>query len=63
MFGNQKLKSKIIAINIRLSPLLSREKVKHARISEIAIIILSLQFIGSFKAAAFSFTTKLVFPA
>ena len=29
--------SKIISINIRISPLLSRGKVKHARISEIAI--------------------------
>ena len=55
--------SKIISINIRISPLLSREKVKHARISEIAIIILSLKFICSFEAAAFSFTTELVFPA
>ena len=40
----------------------SREKVKHARISEIAIIILSLKFIASFEAAAFSPTTELVFP-
>ena len=55
--------SKIISINIRISPLLSMEKVKYARISEIAILILSLKFIGSFEAAAFSFTTKLVFPA
>ena len=55
--------SKIISINIRISPLLSREKVKHARLSEIAIIILSLKFIGSFKAAALSFTTELVFPS
>ena len=54
--------SKIISISIRISPLLSREKVKHARISEMAII-LSLKFIGSFEAAAFSFTTELVFPA
>ena len=47
---------KLISINIRVSPLLSREKVKHARrISEIAIIILSLKFIGSFEAAAFFF--------
>ena len=44
--------SKVISINIRISPSLSREKVKHARISEIAIIILSLKFIGSFEAAA-----------
>ena len=44
--------SKIISINIRISPLLSREKVKHAR-----------KFIGSFEAAAFYFTTELVFPA
>ena len=51
--------SKIISINIRISPLLSREKVKHARITEIAIMILSLKFIGSFEAAAF--TTELVF--
>ena len=57
--------SKIISINIRIiSPLLSREKVKHARISEIAIVILSLKFVGSFEAAAFFFfTTELVFPA
>ena len=55
--------SKIISLNIRISPLLSREKVKHARISEIAIIIIiSLKFIGSFEAAAFSFATELVFP-
>ena len=55
--------SKIISINIRISPLLSRKKVEHARISEIAIIILSLKFIGSFEAATFSFTTELVFHA
>ena len=55
--------SKIISINIRISPLLSREKVKHARISEIAIIIFFLKFIESFEAAAFSLTTELVFPA
>ena len=56
--------SKIISINIRISPLLSRENVKHAQISESAIIILSpIKFIGSFEAAAFSFTTELVFPA
>ena len=55
--------SKIISINIRISPLLSREKVKHARISEITIIIISLKFISSFEAAAFSFTTELVFGA
>ena len=55
--------SKIISINIRISPLLAREKVKHARIFEITIIILSLKFIGSFEAAAFCFTTELVFPA
>ena len=54
--------SKIISMNIRISPLLSREKVKHARISEIAITIISLKFIGSFEAAAFSFATELVFP-
>ena len=55
--------SKIISINIRISPLLSRMKVKHARISEITILILSLKFIGSFEAAAFSITTKLAFRA
>ena len=55
--------SKIISINVRISPFLSREKVKHARISEIAIIIFSLKFIGSFEDAVFSFTTELVFPA
>ena len=55
--------SRIISINIRISLLLSREKVKHARLSEIVIIILSLKSIGSFEAAAFSFTTELVFPA
>ena len=55
--------SKIISINSRISPLLLREKVKHARISEIAIIILCLKFIGSFEAATFSFTTELVFPS
>ena len=54
--------SKIISINIRISPLLSREKVKHARVSEIAIIILSLKFIGSFEAAAFSLLLNLFFP-
>ena len=54
--------SKIISINIIISPLLSGEKVKHARISEIAII-LSLKFISSFEAATFSFTIELVFPA
>ena len=37
-------------------------KSETCRISEIAIIILSLKFIGSFEAAAFSFTTELVFP-
>ena len=64
-FGLERLsyQSKIISINIRISPLLSTEKVKHARISEIAIIILSLKFIGSFEAAAFSFTNSVVFPA
>ena len=56
-------RSKSISVNIRISPLLSREKVRHAQISEIAIIILSLKFIGLFEAAAFSFTTKPVFPA
>ena len=58
-----KSQSKIISINIRISPLLSRMKVKHARISEITILILSLKFIGSFEAAAFSITTKLAFRA
>ena len=37
--------------------------MEYARISEVAIIILSLIIIGSFEAAAFSFTTELVFPA
>ena len=37
--------------------------MKHARISEIARIIFTLNFIGSFEAAAFSFTTELAFPA
>ena len=55
--------SKIISINIRISPLLSREKVKHTRISEIAIIIFSLEFIGSFEAVALSLTTELDFSA
>ena len=54
--------SKIISINIRISPLLSREKVKNARISEIDVIILSLKFMGSFEAATFSFTAELVVP-
>ena len=58
-----KSQSKIISINIRILPLLSRMKVKHARISEITILILSLKFIGSFEAAAFSITTKLAFRA
>ena len=55
--------SKIISINIRISPFLPREKVKQDQISEIAIIILSLKFMGSFEAVAFSFNTELAFPS
>ena len=55
--------SKIISINIRISLLLAREKVKTETypISEIIIIILSLKYIGLSEAAAFSFT-NLFFP-
>ena len=52
--------SKIISINTRISLLLSREKVT-CPTSEIAKIILSLKFIGSFEAAAFS-VTNFFFP-
>ena len=54
--------SKIISINIRISPLLSKEKVKHARVSEIAIIILSLKFIASLKLSRFLLLLNLFFP-
>ena len=54
--------SKIISINISISLLVSiKGESETCPISEIAIIILSLKFIGSFEAAAFSFT-KLFFP-
>ena len=53
-------RSKIISISIRISLLSSRQKVKHYDFWN-RHIILSLKFIGSFEAVAFSFT-NLFFP-
>ena len=50
--------SKIISINIRIS-----REIETCPISEIAIIILSLKFISSFEAAAFSFTNLFFLPS
>ena len=52
--------SQIISIDIRISLFIKGES-ETCPISEIAIIILSLKFIGSTEAAAFSFT-NLFFP-
>ena len=61
--GLEKLsyQSKIISINIRKSLLLINGESETCPISEIAIIIVSLKFIGSFQAATFSFI-NLFFP-
>ena len=47
--------SKIFSVNIRISLIIKGES-ETCPIDEIVIIILSLQFIDSFEAAAFSFT-------
>ena len=57
------LKSFLINQKLFLITIIVKGESETCPVSEIAIIILSLKFIGSFEAAAFSLLKTLVFPA